>query len=130
LSSQVKSSDYVEPDPQVMANYLETIAEVKFSYEQPHREAAWKDVDSDLLEAAKPVAERSARSNVSAEVSFVIGDGNNWVTINLDPTHMNTSVKLGRSPAFQSVTEISMPTELLRRLSTRKKTIEVSPPCI
>ena len=121
LSSQVKSCDYVEPDSEVMANYLETIAKVKFSYEQHRRDGTWKDVDADLLDAAKSVAERSTRSNVSAEVSFIIGDGNNWVTIDLDPTHKNTSVKLGRIPAFPNVTEISMPTELLRRLSTRKK---------
>ena len=53
--------------------------------------------------------------------SFAIGDGENLVTINIDPNQRYTSVEAGNCPRFETVTEISMPTELLRRLSIRKR---------
>jgi len=51
--------------------------------------------------------------------SFVIGDGNLWVTINLDPNVSESSIEIGKNPKFDDITEIEMDRELLRRLCIR-----------
>jgi UDP-MurNAc hydroxylase len=119
LSEKSKSADYTEPDSATTAEYLSEISKIKFMYEDLDH-AAWDDFENDLLKSAKPVAERSRYAKISVKNSFVIGDGTKWVTINLDPNNSETSVEIGNKPRFKDVTEISMPGELLRRLSTRR----------
>jgi UDP-MurNAc hydroxylase len=119
LSENTKSQDYTEPDVETTSRYLKEISDVKFAYEDVDR-AIWIDFESDLLRSAKPVADRSRDAKVSVKNSFVIGDGEKWVTINLDPKCVETSIQFGYNPRFDNVTEILMPSELLRRLSTRK----------
>jgi ribosomal protein L15E len=65
--------------------------------------------------------QKSYRSRITHENSFVIGDGMHFVTINLDPTHENSSVEVLSQPKFKNITQISMPTSLLRNLTKRKK---------
>ena len=76
-------------------------------------------MQNDLISAATPVATRSRLANISIENSFIIGDGENFVTINLDPNDIQTNVMPGVAPIFENVTTITMPTELLKRLTTR-----------
>jgi len=120
VSSGFKSSEYKEPGREVWDTYLGTISRVKFSYEDvPTKD--WDDMPADLVSAAQSVVDRSMRARIGLENSFVIGDGQDWVTINLDPNYRDSSVEFGINPKFENVTTISMPRELLRRLSTRKK---------
>jgi UDP-MurNAc hydroxylase len=119
LSTNNRSSDYIEPDSKVMGKYLSDISIIKFPYEELD-EPIWDSFEEDLLNSATTVAERSKSASISFKNSFVIGDGNKWVTINLDPNHLETSVEIGKNPKFENVTEISMPSRLLLRLSTRK----------
>lgn len=118
LTKETQSERYVEPSEEIRLEYLERISRVKFSYEKDHTQS-WENVETNLLTAAMPVANRSSLAKIQIENSFVIGDGENFVTINLDPTGRKTFVSPGNSPIFQNVTTITMPTELLRRLSTR-----------
>jgi UDP-MurNAc hydroxylase len=119
LSTGMKSADYVEPSSNVLSDYLSKISEVKFSYEVEFLKE-WVNPELDLIQAAKPILERSAFVNIGFSNSFIIGDGDNWVTINLDHAKVNSSIEIGKSAVFEDVTEILMPNELLRRLSTRK----------
>lgn len=119
LSEKTKSDDYVEPDEITTSKYLGEISKIKFAYETEYQ-TLWVDFESDLVKSAQPVADRSKHAKISIENSFVIGDGEKWVTINLDPKGVETSVSVGYHPKFGNVTEILMPSELLRRLSTRK----------
>jgi UDP-MurNAc hydroxylase len=119
LLGNTKSADYVEPHFKVLAEYISNISKIKFPYEDSV-ELTWDNYEEDLLDSARPVAERSKFADISFKNSFVIGDGEKWVTINLDPNHLQTSVEIGKKPRFNSVTEIEMPSALLRRLSTRK----------
>ncbi len=119
LSDKTKSEDYVEPDDATALEYLSKISKTKFVYEKVDK-VPWPDFEQDLLKSASPVAMRSKSAQISLKNSFVIGDGEKWVTINLDPNHAETSVQIGKQPRFENVTEISMDSDLLRRLSTRK----------
>lgn len=119
LSANDRSSDYIEPDSKLMAEYLLDISKIKFPYEDLD-EPNWDSFQEDLLKSATTVAERSKSASISFKNSFVIGDGNRWVTINLDPNHLETSVEIGKKPKFENVTEILMPSRLLFWLSTRK----------
>jgi UDP-MurNAc hydroxylase len=120
LTQEVQSESYVEPSKEIKEAYLEEISKFRFSYEKEHL-SSWDSVESDLILAATPVATRSEMSKIQIANSFVIGDGINFVTINLDPEKKRTNVVPGNAPKFESVTTITMPTELLRRLSTRAK---------
>ena len=118
LTKETQSERYAEPAEEIRERYLERISKVKFNYEKVHANS-WDTMETDLLVAAKPVANRSTLAKIGSENSFVIGDGENFVTINLDPTGEKTNVSAGNSPIFENVTTITMPSELLRRLSTR-----------
>jgi UDP-MurNAc hydroxylase len=120
LTQGLQSASYVEPSEDVRRTYIQNISKIEFNYEK-ERSAAWDSVESDLIVAATPVATRSIMAKIQKENSFVIGDGENFVTINLDPQGKRTGVVSGNAPIFESVTTITMPTELLRRLSTRAK---------
>jgi UDP-MurNAc hydroxylase len=120
LTHGLQSASYIEPSQEIKNSYLEKISKVEFNYEKGHI-FAWDSVKTDLIVAASPIATRSAKAKIGKENSFVIGDGSNFVTINLDPKGIKTNVVLGNAPIFESVTTITMPTELLRRLSTRVK---------
>jgi hypothetical protein len=120
LSNNLKSQDYVEPNSVELSNYLAKISEEKFPYEIDSIKD-WKNPHLDLIRAAQPILQRSAFTRIEFSNSFVIGDGENWITINLDQNHARSNIEIGRSPKFENVTEIQIPRELLRRLSTRKK---------
>jgi len=120
LSSGLKSSDYKEPCGDVLEAYIDFISQVKFAYEDVPTKP-WDDITTDLVNAARSVVDRSHRARIGLQNSFVIGDGHDWVTINLDPNHRDSSVEFGINPKYENVTTISMPHELLRRLSTRRK---------
>ena len=120
LSEDVQDEPYLEPSIEVKQAYIEKISKNKFPYENINSDK-WHHVEQDLLEAAKPVAVRSRIANIQFENSFVVGDGKNYVTINLDPAGSRSGVSSGVTPIFDNVTTITIPTELLRRLSTRKK---------
>ncbi len=118
LLKNVQSEIYVEPEEIIRKNYLEKISKAKFSYSEEDSET-WTNIQSDLITAATPVATRSALAKISIKNSFVIGDGENFVTINLDPGREYTNVVLGVAPRFENCTTIIMPTKLLKQLSTR-----------
>lgn len=115
-----KTANYKEPSNEVRETYLQKISKFEFNYEK-QRTAEWENVEKDLVAAATPIATRSVMARIRKENSFVIGDGKNFVTINLDPLGKKTNVLAGVTPIFDNVTTITMPTELLRRLSTRAK---------
>jgi UDP-MurNAc hydroxylase len=120
LSEGVQDEPYLEPSTDIKQRYIERISKSIFPYER-EKSNDWSTVEQDLMEAASPVVTRSKFAAIQFENSFVIGDSRNYVTINLDPAGMRTSVTIGDSPIFENITTILMPTELLRRLSTRKK---------
>lgn len=118
LLKGVQGKSYVEPEGEIKQNYTEKISRAKFSYAREDSKA-WINIHSDLITAAKPVLARSALAKIAIKNSFVIGDGKNFVTINLDPAKHQSSVELGSTPRFENVTTIIMPTKLLKQLSTR-----------
>jgi UDP-MurNAc hydroxylase len=120
LSSNLKSPDYVEPDITVLSDYLSRISQAKFPYESESVKN-WENPELDLMRAAQPILKRSAVATIEFSNSFIIGDGESWITINLDKAHTLSNVEIGKSPKFENVTEILIPRELLRRLSTRKE---------
>ncbi len=120
LSTGFKSTDYQEPSGDVYQAYMVKISKISFAYEDVVAKS-WSDISNDLINAAQSVVERSFRARIAIPNSFVIGDGTDWVTINLDPNHVDTSAEFGVKPRFENVTTITVPHELLRRLSTRKK---------
>lgn len=119
LSQNTKSSDYIEPNSEVLAKYLSEISRNKFPYEDLS-EPTWEGFEKDLIKSASRVTEKSKSAKIAFQNSFVIGDGTRWVTINLDPDQIETSVEIGKLPKFANVTEIKMPSTLLMRLSQRK----------
>jgi UDP-MurNAc hydroxylase len=119
LSRNDKSPDYIEPNSVILAEYLSKISSAKFPYDDQN-EPDWDDFEEDLLNSARQVTERSKSASITFKNCFVIGDGKRWITINLDPEHLETSVEIGKKPRFENVTEISMPSTLLMRLSQRK----------
>ncbi len=120
MSNNSKSQDYVEPDAEELSSYLSRISKEKFPYETDSLRN-WENPQLDLIRAAQPILARNSFTRIEFSNSFVIGDGENWVTINLDRSHTNSSVDVGKSPKFENVTEILIPRELLRRLSNRKE---------
>lgn len=120
LSEGIQDNPYLEPSIEIKQNYITKISRNKFPYEKIHS-SPWSTAAQDLLEAATPVVVRSRMATIQFENSFVIGDTKNYVTINLDPAGLQTCVTAGISPIFENVTTITMPSELLRRLCTRKK---------
>ena len=120
LSNENKTKDYIEPSIEQMDSYFSKIKEFKFPYEKFYVND-WENPLNDLLNASNKVLQKSYSSKITLENSFVIGDGMHFVTINLDPTHENSSVEVLSQPKFKNITEISMPTSLLRNLTKRKK---------
>lgn len=118
LSQSWQSESYLEPEEKIKEQYIEKISKVLFTYEKQDS-STWVNAQNDLMSAAYPVATRSKLAKISLENSFIIGDGENFVTINLDPSNIQTNVMPGLAPLFENVTTITMPTELLKRLSTR-----------
>ena len=120
LSEGMQSASYVEPDEEIKKQYVEKISNVKFPYEKRDSKE-WTNVQNDLLAAAMPVVSRSVFAKIAIENSFIIGDGENFVTINLDPENKRSNVMTGSAALFQNVTTITMPTELLKSLSSRAR---------
>ena len=118
LTLGIQSESYIEPSDTIRNAYMGEISKIQFNYERI-RSKEWESAENDLVAAASPVATRSVLAKIQKENSFVIGDGINFVTINLDPAGEKTNVLAGNAPLFESVTTITMPTELLKRLSTR-----------
>lgn len=119
LTSGTQDPKYVEPDASILELYLNNIEIFDFPYENGSKKR-WESVSSDLMSAAQPILDRSKGVRIGLENSFVIGDGVNSVTINLDPAGVSSSVSIGNKPSFNNITYITMSTELLRRLSTRR----------
>ena len=120
LTNGNKSADYVEPSQQISTEYQIRLSHMKFSYEKEDLQP-WISSSTDLEMAAKSISQRSKLSRIGFSNSFLIGDGDKWVTIDLDKKNMETTFRFGREPKFDDVTEILMHPELLRRLSTRKR---------
>ena len=120
LTSGVKTAAYVEPNTDVLKSYLSRISEMKFSYEKKDYDS-WQSVELDLLASAKKVVDKAKSLNIPFANSFVIGDGKNFVTINLDSNWANSSALLGSHPTYETVTEITIPRNLLKSLATRKE---------
>jgi len=118
LTHQTKSSDYCEPSGEIKELYYKKIADFTYPYDGTTR-GLWESASEDLIRAAAPVLERSDQANIGFKNSFVIGDGKNFVTINLDPGREHSSIASGSNPAFENVTRITMPENLLRKLSGR-----------
>lgn len=119
LNENWKDEDYLEPSEETRNHYIEEIKKAIFPYERSRR-LPWSGAAEQLVIAATPVANRSRLARIGIENSFVIGDGTNFVTIDIDPQHTRTKVTPGVNPAFDNVTTITMPTELLQSLSTRR----------
>jgi UDP-MurNAc hydroxylase len=113
-----KDSDYVEPTFDATTYYLQSIAKAKFSYEKVFSKS-WLDFSTNLIRAAEPVIRKSEALKLSFNNSFVIGDGDHFVTINLGVDKNDRSYAVGVSPKFETVTSIEMPESLLYRLSNR-----------
>lgn len=119
LSEGWQHESYSEPSNQIKNDYINKISTQVFPYEKGKSEP-WETAEHDLFMAATPIADRSKTASIKFGNSFVIGDSNTHVTINLDPTGKQTGVSLGVNPTFENVTTISMPTELLKKLTTRR----------
>jgi UDP-MurNAc hydroxylase len=119
LSPFSKSADYVEPSNIESAEYLKKISQTTFSYEKKS-EATWDSSAEDLNRSALKVVEKSKGTKLPYSNSFVIGDGENTVTINLDKFGLESNVRAGEQPAYETVTTILVPPGLLRNLSSRR----------
>jgi UDP-MurNAc hydroxylase len=119
LTESWQDDPYREPSEDVRNRYIQQIEKAIFPYERRSLDT-WKRAGEQLINAATPVIKRSRLAGIAIENSFVIGDGTDFVTIDLDPRGTNTNVQLGANPTFENVTTITMPTNLLRSLSTRK----------
>ena len=119
LSDLTRHTPYTEPVDEIKKIYLEKISQVKFLYEK----AAWRiwsDPRSDLVSAANTVIEKSKKSLIAVDNSFVIGDGEHHVTINLFTKPEKNFAEYGDCPKLNIITKITMPQSLLRMLSQRK----------
>lgn len=119
LTASSKSPDYVEPSIEIYKEYIKQISKNKFPYEK-EIEKSWETCGQDLLESATKVIIKSKGVKLPFSSSIVIGDGNNFVTINFDILGLGSTVCLGNFPMYQTVTEILIPPALLRNLSTRR----------
>lgn len=119
LTSGIKTADYIEPSIETLRSYLARLSMIKFPYEKKGFDS-WNDMEIDLFNSAKKIVDKAKYQNISFANSFVIGDGENFVTINLDSNWNNSSVLLGSKPAYDTVTEITIPRNLLKSLATRK----------
>lgn len=120
LTEGWQDEKYVEPDDNAKRLYFEIISKKIFPYEKKNLKN-WENIHEDLLAAASPVIERSANASIEKPISFVIGDGQNFVTINLNPEFSKSHAILGIHSESEDTTTITMPQELLKRLSTRSK---------
>jgi UDP-MurNAc hydroxylase len=119
LTTSSKSPDYAEPSDEIYEEYMTQISKKKFPYEKGF-EKAWKTWDRDLLDSASKVIMKSRGVKLPFSSSIVIGDGNNYVTINFESHGLSSNVILGNVPRYETVTEIVVPPALLRNLSTRR----------
>jgi UDP-MurNAc hydroxylase len=120
FSSGVQDSEYVEPSQVVREEYLKEISKHKFIYEDKFA-SEWLNFEGDLIAAAEGVLSRSKFSKISAENSFVIGDGVHFVTIDLYPDFRRNQASIGSNPSNATITFITMPEDLLRLLCSRKR---------
>lgn len=118
LTKDVKTDDYVEPDSSTLAEYLSEIGTRRFPYEK-NSEFSWDEPERDLLRAAQAIIQKCETAKVGISNSFVIGDGENWVTVNLSRDYEGCSLSLGKAPVYEVVTEIEMSPQLLRDLTRR-----------
>jgi len=119
LSPFSKSADYVEPSDFECSDYLEKISQSTFPYEKKSK-TAWVSSNEDLIQSALKVVDKSKGVKLPYSNSFVIGDGENTVTINLDQFGLESNVCEGEQPAYETVTNILIPPALLRNLSSRR----------
>ena len=120
LTNDTKTQDYIEPSLDKTQEYYSLISKVKFPYEKI-KNTQWIDPVSDLVFAAEKVLKKSKNAKILIKNSFIVGDQEHKITINLDPKNLESSVEYNGKPKFENVTEISMPTELLRNLTLKKK---------
>jgi hypothetical protein len=120
LTNDTKTQDYMEPSLDKTQEYYSLISKVKFPYEKI-KNTQWVDPVGDLVFAAEKVLKKSKNAKILIKNSFIIGDQEHKITINLDPKNLESSVEYYGKPKFENVTEISMPTELLRNLTLKKK---------
>jgi UDP-MurNAc hydroxylase len=119
LSPFSKSIDYVEPSVSEYSDYLESISKSTFPYEKKSK-VVWESPTQDLVKSASKVVEKSNGIKLPFSNSFVIGDGKNAITINLDKFGLESNVCEGEQPAYETVTNILIPSALLRNLSSRR----------
>ena len=75
----------------------------------------------DLTNAANAVVLKSKQSLIKVDNSFVIGDDEHKVTINLFKDSEKNFAVYGESPISDIITKITMPQSLLRMLCQRKR---------
>ena len=118
LSTLEKDSDYVEPDSGVYDEYMSKISQATF----PYQNSKSKTLDPQkLIDAALPMIEKSLEYHWNLQNSFVINDGEHFLTINLGATRKDTFAESGNKPLFETVTTISMHPDLLHSLTSKRK---------
>ena len=115
LSKGSKSSDFVEPTFEILEEYLSKISKEKFPYEDLGK-ITWENFENDMEVSALKITNKGRFTKIKCDNSFVIGDGEKWVTINLDSGHTETSVEVGISPKFENVTQIQRNPDAVRSL--------------
>jgi UDP-MurNAc hydroxylase len=118
LGSGEKSPDYVEPTTTTRDKYLELISTATFSYESADLAEYDAIPIAELFEAAERIANRVRATSVDHGCSFVIGNGEASVTLNMD---RDCDVVPGVSPRTENVTTITMPSGLLHQLTRRRR---------
>jgi hypothetical protein len=117
--SDLMPRPYIEPSAKVRESYFSKISETKFIYEREFA-TKWESASSDLESAARNVIAKSRNARIRFDNSFIIGDGVNYVTLNLYADSAKNNYILGQSAKTQTCTRITMPTSLLRMLTTKK----------
>ncbi len=119
LANLTQHRPYVEPSEETKSNYLAQISQVEFIYEKV-RWRDWNNPKLDLTKAANAVVSKSKKSLIKVDNSFVIGDDEHKVTINLFKDSEKNYAVYGESPISDIITKITMPQSLLRMLCQRK----------
>jgi UDP-MurNAc hydroxylase len=114
------SNPFTEPSAEIRDSYFAKISKAKFIYERKFA-TSWDSVTSDLEGAANNVIDKSRNARIGFDNSFVIGDGVHHITIDLFVKSENNSFRLGEAARNQNCTRITMPTGLLRMLTTKRQ---------
>jgi hypothetical protein len=113
------STPFKEPSAAIRESYFAKISKSQFIYEREFA-TIWDCASTDLEAAARNVIAKSRNARIAFDNSFVIGDGVNYVTINLFVDSEKNNFQLGQSAKNQICTRITMPPSLLRMLTTKK----------